>query len=197
MFRDLNYVPFMATDEQRQQFLDHYASEYWFYHAGKDEMCQCGRLIRHFTTGVTIGPFESVSSEEWYPRTFHSHERCNISEADLQGECQGPTRKSTGAYVGCTNCEPYVWLSETRDSPYVYSVSFPEDLHMQVYDGDIPLEGVLEVKTGVGGYIIQVRQTPDSHMCPCYLLEPDDPEIEPKICRIYIPGNNFRVAEPE
>jgi hypothetical protein len=107
-------------------------------------------------------------------------------------ECHGPTRKLTGAYVGCSSCEPYVELAETRDSAYLYGVQF-DDLEYEVYNGETKLEGVLEVKVGVGGYIIQVRHTPDPHMCPCYLLPGS--EGDPKVCRAFIPGNDFYVVE--
>ena len=124
----------------------------------------------------------------------HSTYACFPLEGSLQAECQGPYRKNTGVYVGCTHCEPYVRLVETRDSPYVYSVTFNEDLGFEVYDGDTKVEGVLECRVGLGGYIIQVRRTPEAHHCPCYLAEEDE-EIEAKICRLYLPGNNFRVEE--
>ena len=108
-------------------------------------------------------------------------------------ECEGPYRKLTGAYVGCSNCEPYVRLAKTRDSAYQYGVQW-NDFQYQVYDGDEKVEGVLECRVGLGGYIIQVRRTPKAHHCPCYLAE-EDKEIEAKICRLYRPGNNFRVEE--
>ncbi len=129
----------------------------------------------------------------WDPQIFHHPDGCYLDEVDLQAECQGPTRKLTGAYVGCVSCEPYVELAETRDSAYLYGVQF-EDFEYEVYNGDTKLEGVLEVKVGVGGYIIQVRQTPETHFCPCYLLPGDN---EPNVCRAYIPGDNYSVREIE
>lgn len=184
------YVPYYATSEERQEVFEKWEESCW--RVMQAELCACGSVIGSFKLGGRIGPMERDGV--LVPRMWHSTERCALSESDLQATCKGPYRKGTGAYVGCTNCEPYVRLTETRDSPYVYGVQF-NDFNYQVFDGDSPLQNVLEVKVGVGGYIIQARKTPDFHMCPCYLLEPDDPEIEPKVCRVYIPGNGYRVEE--
>jgi len=201
MQNEPTYEPFFATPEMREGYIERFNLEYWFYPT--DQLCACGSIFGKFNSGVHLASWPTsrmrrlnagVRWSEWRPASFHSIERCGLSEADLQMECKGPYRKGTGAYVGCTNCEPYVRLAETRDSPYVYGVQF-NDFNYSVFDGDTLLDGVMEVKVGVGGYIIQVRRTPDPHMCPCYLLEPNDPEIEPKVCRMYIPGNGFRVEE--
>jgi len=189
------WEPFFATAEQRDQWVSDFRAEYGNYvHStdGHSNICACGNYIGRFDHGIRIRSY--TSEYGWYPQICHSIERCYLSEADLQAECQGPTRKLTGTYVGCTNCESYVRLAETRDSAYVYGVQF-NDFNMEVFDGDKKLEGVMEVKVGVGGYIIQVRATPETHFCPCYLAEPDDDTIDAKVCRAYIPGNNFRVEE--
>lgn len=184
---------FTATTKERECFIARFEAEYgytWGYTWA--DLCACGSLIGNFTEGVLVRSF--TSSVGWRPQRHHSKEHCYVDETDLQAECQGPTRKLTGTYVGCENCEPYVRLVETRDSAYVYGVQF-DDFNMEVFDGDTKLSGVLEVKVGVGGYIIQVRQTPDTHFCPCYLLEPDDDTVTANVCRAYIPGNDFRVEE--
>jgi len=153
--------------------------------------CQCGYCYYDPDKPVSVRTLSYTSPYGWWPAMRHTTEQCSVVEADLQAECQGPTRKLTGAYVGCVSCEPYVFLAETRDSAYLYGVQF-DDFEYEVYNGEERLEGVLEVKVGVGGYIIQVRQTPETHFCPCYLLPGDS---EPNVCRAYIPGNDFRVVE--
>jgi hypothetical protein len=99
----------------------------------------------------------------------------------------------TGVRIGCVNCEPYVRQVTSKDSAFVYSSVFPEDLKYEVYYGDTKLDGVLEVKVGMGGYIIQVREDKyrGAHSCPC------TQEVEDmRVCTAYIPGNHYRVEEP-
>lgn len=193
------YTPFFATPEQRDEFIEKFNLDYGGYGfsqgASRNDFCACGQLIGKVTEGIRLRQYISEMDNQWRPQMFHSTAYCGLDESDLQAECQGPIRKHTGAYVGCTNCEPYVRLCTTRDSAYVYSVQF-NDFDYEVFEGDTKLEGILEVKVGVGGYIIQVRYTPEAHMCPCYLTE-DDPEVEAKVCRLYLPGNNYRVVELE
>jgi hypothetical protein len=194
------WTPFFASPELRQKYLSRYNIEYGVFHhpewtAKAVDLCACGNMIGRFPEGIRIRSYTDPVTNQWTPQIAHTNEGCYLSEAELQMECEGPYRKDTGAYVGCSNCEPYVRLAETRDSAYLYGVQF-NDFSYQVYDGDNPVEGVLEVKVGMGGYIIQVRRTPDAHHCPCYLAE-DDEEIQPKICRLYLPGNNYRVEEQD
>ena len=179
---------FTATPEEREGFIARFEAEYGYTWA---DLCACGSLIGKFTEGVRVRSF--TSPEGWRPQRHHSKEHCYVDETDLQAECQGPTRKLTGVYIGCETCEPYVRLAETRDSAYLYGVQF-NDFEYEVYDGDQLLSGVLEAKVGVGGYIIQVRQTPDTHFCPCYMAAPDE-DVTAEVCRAYIPGNDFRVQE--
>lgn len=180
-----------VTQEAKAERLAKFAVQYPDHYL--NEVCACGRYIGMFgNRGARISGF-MYDWGVWAPATFHGAIRCGFDETNVQAECEGPYRKGTGAYVGCSNCEPYVRLSKTRDSAYVYGVQW-NDFQYQVFDGDEKVEGVLECRVGLGGYIIQVRRTPDAHHCPCYLAE-EDPEVEAKICRLYLPGNNFRVEE--
>lgn len=193
MQSELTYVPFVATAEQLDEYIETYNRIYpWSVPANKTELCACGNILGRFEEGFHV--HASRRGGEFLPQMYHSRERCNMSEADLQATCTGPTRKITGAYIGCVNCEPYVCLSETRDSPYLYSSRWAPDCHLQVYNGETKLAGVMETKVGIGGYIIQLRQTPDPHHCPCYLASGDD---LPAICLAYIPGDHYNVREPE
>jgi len=184
------YQPIEITDEILVNSLRCFNVE-WGKYGISAKPCKCGRIIYSSDREVRVKSY--TSEYGWWPQSVHNDVGCYLDEADLQAECQGPTRKLTGVYIGCENCEPYVFLAETRDSAYLYGVQF-DDFEYEVYDGEERLDGVLEVKVGVGGYIIQVRQTPETHFCPCYLANPDE-NVSPEVCRAYIPGNDFRVEE--